>query len=106
MIKYEVHVDDNGNKRWYVNGERHRTDGPAIECADGDKFWYLNDNLHRTDGPAVEFADGSKEWYLNGEYVTGEYVTEAQWREQVKPKASCEGRVIEVEGVRYRLVAE
>jgi len=101
MIKYEVHVDDNGTKEWYLNGERHRTDGPAIECADGDKLWYLNGKCHRSDGPAVERADGTKSWYLNDKYVT-----EAQWREQMKPKAPCEGRVIEVEGVRYRLVAE
>ena len=124
MIKYEVTVDDNGNKFWYLNGKRHRTDGPAMEYADGDKLWYLNGNLHRTDGPAIEYADGSKAWYLNGKchrtdgpavefadgtkywYLNGKKLTEAQWREQTKPKASCEGRVVEVDGVRYRLVAE
>ena len=23
-------------------GERHRTDGPAVECADGDREWFIN----------------------------------------------------------------
>ena len=78
MIKYEVHVYDDGNKFWYLNGE-----------------------CHREDGPAVEYADGTKRWYLNGKELT-----EAQWREQTKPKASCEGKVVEVDGVRYRLVTE
>ena len=32
-----------GTKEWYLNGECHRTDGPAIEYADGTKSWYLND---------------------------------------------------------------
>ena len=39
-----MHTDADGDKHWYMNGERHREDGPAIEYADGDKYWYLNDN--------------------------------------------------------------
>ncbi len=56
-----------GSKEWCLNGELHRTDGPAIEGADGSKVWYLRGRLHRTDGPAYEDADGRKEWWLNGE---------------------------------------
>ena len=29
--------------QYNINGELHREDGPAIECANGDKYWYLND---------------------------------------------------------------
>jgi hypothetical protein len=57
-----------GNKYWYLNGELHREDGPARECANGDKYWYLNGKFHREDGPAVEFANGAKYWYLNGKF--------------------------------------
>ena len=57
----------NGSKWWYLNGQIHREDGPAIEGADGTKYWYLNDQTHREDGPAIEYSDGSKEWYLNGQ---------------------------------------
>jgi len=42
MIEYTVKVWANGNKSWYLNGKRHREDGPAIECASGSKFWCLN----------------------------------------------------------------
>jgi hypothetical protein len=35
-------IDSNGAKRWYLNGQQHRVDGPAIEYADGTKEWYLN----------------------------------------------------------------
>ena len=62
MIEYTVEVDDDGNKSWYLNGNRHREDGPAIEYAGGDKFWYLNGKLHREDGPAIEMASGAKFW--------------------------------------------
>ena len=43
MIEYTVKVYTNGNKSWYLNGKRHREDGPAIEYVNGDKYWYLND---------------------------------------------------------------
>jgi len=66
MKKYTVRVDDNGNRFWHMNGERHREDGPALEWADGAKQWCLNGKLHREDGPAIEWEDGDKEWWLNG----------------------------------------
>jgi len=41
-----------------------------VEWSSGRKEWYLNGDLHRTDGPAVELPNGAKEWYLNGYEVT------------------------------------
>ena len=73
----------NGRKSWYLNGKRHREDGPAFEWADGTKLWYLNGKLHREDGPAVEYADGSKFWYLNGKHLT-----EDEWLKLV-PQDFC-----------------
>ena len=43
MIEYTVKVHDCGTKQWYLNGELHREDGPAVDHADGTKHWYLND---------------------------------------------------------------
>ena len=60
-------VDEHGTKEWRMNGELHRTDGPAFEGADGYKAWYLNGERHREDGPAIEDTDGTKEWWVNGE---------------------------------------
>ena len=70
MKTYQVEVYDNGSKRWYLNGKRHREDGPAVEHGNGDKYWFLNGYLHREDGPAVEYVDGSKSWYLRGHKYT------------------------------------
>ena len=70
MNKYEVEVDSNGTKYWYLNDMLHREDGAAIEHANGDKFFYLNNKLHREDGPAIERANGDKFWYLNDKYLT------------------------------------
>ena len=61
-----------GDKHWYLNGKRHRVDGPAIEFANGNKYWFLNNELHRVDGPAVDYADGYKEYWINGKNVTKE----------------------------------
>jgi len=62
----------NGSKRWYLNGLRHRVDGPAVVYLDGFKSWWLCGQPHRADGPAIEWIDGSKSWYLNGRELTEE----------------------------------
>jgi len=38
----------------------------------GDRKYYLDDELHREDGPAVEYSNGDKEWRLNGKELTEE----------------------------------
>jgi len=60
-------IDEYGNKRWWVNGQLHRLDRPAVEHANGTKHWYVSGKLHRLDGPAVEWANGDKIWWVNGE---------------------------------------
>jgi hypothetical protein len=65
MIEYKVVVADK-DKFWYLNGKRHREDGPAIEHVNGTNFWFIDGKLHREDGPAIEYADGTKFWYLDG----------------------------------------
>ena len=64
MIEYTVRVSENGNKFWYLNGKRHREDGPACEYFDGDKFWYLNGKnlsekefLRRTNPPELQIIE-------------------------------------------------
>jgi len=68
-LKNGLEVDQYGTKYWWLNGEYHRVDGPAVEYADGAKYWFLNDKRHRIDGPAIEDANGDKYWYLNGEQL-------------------------------------
>ena len=97
-IIYQVKVNDHGTY-WKVDGKYHRENGPAVEWADGTKAWYLNNKLHREDGPAVERANGGKEWYLNGEYLT-----EKEFNQRMNPKP-CEGKIVEIEGVKYTLTA-
>ena len=123
MKTYIVKVDEYGTKRWYLNDNPHREDGPAIEYADGSKYWYLDGKRHRVDGPAVEYANGCKYWYLNGKrhredgpaveysdkskewYLDGKEYTEVEWSKRVqKVKSPCVGKVIEIDGVKYKLV--
>ena len=122
MKTYKVEVSDDGIKFWYLNGQRHREDGPAVEYIDGYKAWYLNDKLHRKDGPAIEDAGGGKAWYLNGErhredgpaidwadgskhwFLNDKELSEAEFNARTKPTASCEGKVAGVDGIKYKLV--
>lgn len=43
-----------------------------VYCS-GTKGWYINGNLHRENGPAVEHLNGFKAWYLDGEPMTQEW---------------------------------
>ena len=94
---YEVHVYD-GSKSWYQEGKLHRDDGPAIEYANGTKKWYQEGKLHRDDGPAIEYANGTKNWYLKGMKVSEEEHTKRTLKDE------CEGKVVEIEGRKYKLV--
>lgn len=55
-----------GRRDWWLNGKRHRDDGPAIELPDGRREWWLHGKRHREDGPAIEWPDGYRSWWLNG----------------------------------------
>jgi len=55
-----------GNKEWWVDGKRHRSDDPAIEYKNGSKEWYKFGKRHRLNGPAIEYKNGSRYWYING----------------------------------------
>jgi hypothetical protein len=91
METYTVTIDDD---------KLHRKDGPAIEYAHGDKAWFVDGKLHREDGPATEWSNGAKEWWLNNKNLT-----QAQFEDRNKPKqASCAGKVVEVDGKKYKLV--
>ena len=119
MKTYTVKIDDEGTKRWYVDGKLHREDGPAIEWADGSKQWYRNGKLHREDGPAIEWANGTRFWYLNRKlhredgpaiewasgtrewYLNDRQLTEAEF---MAHKKSCNGKVVTVDGKQYKLI--
>jgi hypothetical protein len=121
MKTYKVTVDDYGTKYWYLNDQLHREGGPAIESANGIKWWYINDKLHREGGPAIESANGIKWWYLNGQrhredgpavewasgdkywYLNGEELTEAEFNACINKQPSCDGRVVEIDGKKYKL---
>jgi len=121
MIEYTVRVREDGTKYWFLNGKSHREDGPAIEYASGTKYWFLNGNLHREDGPAIELPDGTKQWRFNGNlhredgpavelpdgtkewWLDDEELTEEEWRAKVQPQPSCDGKVVEIDGKKYKL---
>ena len=89
----------NGYKFYYVNGQRHRDGGlPAIEHSTGDKFYWVNGLRHRDGGlPAVEYNNGYKVYYVNGKETT-----EAEAK-HLAP--SCNGKVVLIDGVEYKLTA-
>jgi hypothetical protein len=59
-------IDEWNTKKWRLNGEYHRVDGPAVVFTSGEKIWYKHGECHREDGPAYEGENGDKDWYLDG----------------------------------------
>lgn len=68
-MKQGLHIAYNGHQYWYLNGQLHRTDGPAVIYTNGTQFWYQYNKLHRTDGPAIIYSDNDKRWWINGEFI-------------------------------------
>jgi len=63
-------TDEDGDKRWTLNGLLHREDGPALEYTNGSTLWYHHGALHRLDGPAEEWVNGYKYWWYQGERIS------------------------------------
>ena len=60
---------ENGRQEWWLNGKRHRTDGPAVvynntsNVSVKQEYW-LNGLRHREDGPAIEYNNELREWWF------------------------------------------
>lgn len=70
-MKYTI-KKEHQSTRWYVKGQFHREDGPAIIYDSGAKSWWNYDKLHRIDGPAFECPHGNHLWYINGKKFSKE----------------------------------
>ena len=84
-LEHKVTYREDGKTVWFeewrLNGQRHRTDGPAAIQYHKDgktvwyETWYLNGQLHRIDGPArVCYEEDGKtayfeEWRLEGNEI-------------------------------------
>jgi hypothetical protein len=53
-----------GRREYWLNGDRHREDGPAVERPGRIEYWRCN-LLHRDDGPAV-ITPSNEFWYRLG----------------------------------------
>jgi hypothetical protein len=98
MIEYTVKVVKGGTRMWFLNGKRHREDGPAVEHPDGYKEWRFNGKVHREDGPAIEYASGKEEWWRHGCYMS-----EEEHRAGYPFVALCAGKIVEIDGKKYKL---
>ena len=63
-------------KEWYIQGMRHRIDGPAVIRVNGTNEWWQFGKQHRTDGPAIVWGNEFDQflatdfnlarWYVRG----------------------------------------
>lgn len=78
MKVYKVTVEESGEIRWYNE----------------------QGQFHREEGPACEYPSGAKSWYLNGQRLT-----EEEFNARIKAKDTCDGKIIEMDGKKYKLQA-
>ena len=66
-------------------------------------------NWHRLNGPAREWIggckDGRKEWWVDDRHLTEKEFNEEIARRNANA-SSCDGKVVEIDGKKYKLVME
>lgn len=63
-------IHSSGTKLWFVNGKKHRYNGPAFVSSIGE-IWYNNDMIHRLTGPAqLNYELQIKLYYINNNMYT------------------------------------
>jgi hypothetical protein len=58
------HIDNKSNKNYYeywINGKKHRLGGPAIIHPSNTEIWYCEGVIERTDGPAIINRNGASD---------------------------------------------
>ena len=105
MERYIVEVYNGKNVYWFDHENPknlHRLNGPATQYDGGTVEYFQHGKFHRENGPAVVKSNGLRAWYLEGV----RYTEEGHKKEiERRNKPSCEGQMVEIEGVRYKLVA-
>lgn len=64
---FDSMIEDGEGKFYYDSKMRfHREGGPAVERNDGEEEWYIHGELHREDGPALKWIrDNGIGYYYN-----------------------------------------
>ena len=108
--KYIVTVDAKGTYWRNEAGKDHRLEGPAHEYKNGMVSFWVNGERHREEGPSRYTVD--KDGRITGEcyFLHNRMMLKAEWEKEVaKLKAPavdpCLGKVVEVDGKKYRLSA-
>jgi hypothetical protein len=57
---------EGAHQEWWLNGRRHRIDGPAIIETDGYNHWYLHGKRYRIDMPATDKYLIQQMWFRDG----------------------------------------
>jgi hypothetical protein len=58
-----------GSKEYYINGHRHRLEGPAIVYTDEYIAYYVDGLLHRLNGPSIVDSYGNEQYWQNGKRI-------------------------------------
>lgn len=73
--KYFVRKYNNGSEFWFLDGNLHREDKPAVIYRSGTKYWYFYGKKHRVNGPAIIYNSSflNDKWIINDTSLSKEY---------------------------------
>ena len=103
---------ENGNKwyeYYYLNGKRHNENGPAqiFYYPNGNKkyeYYHLNNTFHNEYGPATIHYDENGNTKYEHYYLNNVKLSKEEWSQKIN-KDSCDGKIVEIDGNKYKLTA-
>jgi antitoxin component YwqK of YwqJK toxin-antitoxin module len=108
----EFHENGKLKREEFFNsdGERHNVAGSAARWwhANGQlacEYYYLNGKFHNEAGTTARWWNENGVLAYEEYWLDGRELTKAEWEVKVNP-APCDGKVVVIEGRRYKLVAE
>mgnify|MGYP000873933579 CR=1 FL=1 len=109
-VKREWHKNGQiSYEEYWINGEKHNTEGPAFRSwyKNGQihsKVYWINGKLHNTEGPAFRSWDENGQISYEEYWINGEKLSKEECENEVK-KDACNGKVVEIDGKKYKLQA-
>jgi hypothetical protein len=61
-----INISGKSIRFWNRGGQLHRENSPAVEWDDGEKEYWVNGKRHRDDGPSSIDINGNTEWFFEG----------------------------------------
>ena len=112
VFTYPIQIrDSKGNVTYFENShgywcrKEYDSSGNEIYYENSDGYWYKRE--YDSDGNMTYFEDSEGDWYKSEYDSDGNetYSEDSHGNKQGTKRSSCDGKVIEIDGIKYKLTA-